>query len=163
MYVGLDVHKNVCYGTVMDEKGKVAKQARFTNDLEGVEVFMEGLDEALVAMEVEYCWQPPYDTLGDSGHDVRLTHSKEVKAIAKARVKTDKIDSETLAHLLRANLLSESYVPPRDIRDLRDRVRRRAFLVNMRTMIKNRVYSDLVKRGIRLGVPLWTREGRALL
>jgi len=49
MYVGLDVHKNVCYGTVMDEKGKVAKQAKFTNDLEGVEAFMEGLDEAQVA------------------------------------------------------------------------------------------------------------------
>ena len=42
MYVGLDVHKNVCYGTVMNEKGKVAKQAKFTNDLEGVEAFMEG-------------------------------------------------------------------------------------------------------------------------
>ena len=50
MIVGLDVHKRVCYGTVMDEKGKVAKQARFTNDLEGLEAFMEGLDMATVAM-----------------------------------------------------------------------------------------------------------------
>jgi len=41
MYVGLDVHKNVCYGTVMDEKGKVAKQTKFTNDPEGVEASME--------------------------------------------------------------------------------------------------------------------------
>lgn len=29
MYVGLDVHKQVCYGTVMDEKGKEVKQAKF--------------------------------------------------------------------------------------------------------------------------------------
>ncbi len=36
MYVGLNVHKNVCYGTIMDEKGKVAKQVRFTNDPEGL-------------------------------------------------------------------------------------------------------------------------------
>jgi hypothetical protein len=56
IYVGLDVHKNVCYGTVMDEKGKVAKQTKFTNDPEGVEAFMEGIDEAQVAMEaVYYC------------------------------------------------------------------------------------------------------------
>ena len=163
MIVGLDVHKKVCYGAVMDEKGKVAKQAKFTNDPEGVEAFMEGLTEAQVAMEAGYCWQPIYDALEDSGHDVRLAHPKEVKAIAKARVKTDKIDSQTLAHLLRADLLPESYVPPPDIRDLRDRVRRRAFLVNMRTMVKNRVHSEHAKRGVRLGVSLWTREGRALL
>lgn len=86
-----------------------------------------------------------------------------MKAIAKARVKTDNIDSETLAHLLRANLLPESYVPPRDIRELRDRVRRRAFLVEMRTKLKNRVHSELAKRGIKLGVPLFTREGITLL
>ena len=40
MIVGLDIHKNVCYGTVMDEKGKVAKQAKFNNALEGLEGFM---------------------------------------------------------------------------------------------------------------------------
>lgn len=163
MYVGLDVHKNVCYGTVMDEKGKVAKQTKFTNDPEGVEAFMEGLDEAQVAMEAGYCWQPIYDALEEAGHDVRLAHPLKVKAIAQAKVKTDKIDSETLAHLLRADLLPESYVPPRDIRELRDRVRRRAFLVGMRTMLKNRVHSELAKRGIRLGVPLFTRKGREML
>jgi transposase len=78
-------------------------------------------------------------------------------------VKTDKIDSETLAHLLRADLLPESYVPPQEIRELRDRVRRRAFLVGMRTMLKNRVQADLSKRGIKKGGPLWTHEGRLFL
>ena len=94
---------------------------------------------------------------------MRLAHPLKVKALAEAKVKTDKIDSETLAHLLRADLLPESYVPPRDIRELRDRVRRRAFLVGMRTMLKNRVHSELSKRGIRLGVPLFTRKGREML
>jgi len=163
MYVGLDVHKQVCYGTVMDEKGKVVKQAKFTNDLEALDEFMEGLDEALVAMEAGYCWQPIYDWLEEAGHGVKLAHPLKVKAIAEAKVKTDKIDSETLSHLLRADLLPESYVPPRDIRELRDRVRRRAFLVGMRTMLKNRVQADLAKQGISTGGPLWTREGRELL
>ena len=163
MYVGLDVHKRVCYGTVMDEKGKVVKQAKFTNTPEGLEEFMEDIDLATVAMEAGYCWQPLYDRLEETGYDVRLAHPLKVKAIAQAKVKTDKIDSETLAHLLRADLLPESYVPPRDIRELRDRVRRRAFLVGMRTMLKNRVQAELAKRGIKPGVSLWTREGRALL
>jgi len=161
MYVGLDVHKRVCYGTVMTHDGEVVKRARFSNDPEGLEEFMEGLHEAQVAMEAGYCWQPIYDRLEEAGHDVRLAHPKEVKALAKK--KTDKTDSETLAHLLRADLLPESYVPPRDIRELRDRVRRRAFLVGMRTKIKNRIHAELAKRRIRLGVSPWTREGRELL
>lgn len=161
MYVGLDVHKLVCYGTVMTHDGEVVKRARFSNDPEGLEEFMEGLHETQVAMEAGYCWQPLYGWLEEAGHDVRLAHPKEVKALAKK--KTDKTDSETLAHLLRSDLLPESYVPPRDMRELRDRVRRRAFLVGMRTKIKNRIHAELVKRGIRLGVPPWTRQGRELL
>lgn len=163
MYVGLDVHKRVCYGTVMDGEGRVVKRGRFSNDPEGLEEFMEGIGEALVALEAGYCWQPLYDGLEEAGHDVRLAHPQKVKAIAEAKVKTDKIDSETLAHLLRAGLLPESYVPPRDIRELRDRVRRRAFLVRLRTTLKNRIHSELAKRGMRLGAPLFTREGVELL
>ncbi|MHA1409498.1 MAG: IS110 family transposase [Candidatus Odinarchaeia archaeon] len=71
MYVGLDVHQQMCYGTVMDEKGKVVKQAKFTNDPEGLEEFMEGIDMAQVAMEAGYCWQHLYDRLEETGCDVR--------------------------------------------------------------------------------------------
>ena len=80
MIVGLDVHKKVCYGTVMDEKGTVLKQAKFTND-----------HEARVVMEAGYCWQPLYDRLEEAGHDVRLAHPKKVKALTK---KTDSPDSD---------------------------------------------------------------------
>ena len=163
MYVGLDVHKRVCYGTVMDEKGKIVKQAKFTNNQKALDEFMEDLDEALVAMEAGYCWQPLYDRLEETGYDVRLAHPLKVKAIAQAKVKTDKIDSETLTHLLRADLLPESYVPPRDIRELREVVRRRAFPVRMRTMLKNRIHSDLAKRGISLGAPPFSKTGKSLL
>jgi transposase len=159
----LDVHKRTCYGTVTDDEGHIVKSGRFSSDSEGISEFMEGLEEAQIAMEAGYCWQPIYDRLVDAGHDVRLAHPQKVKAIAEAKVKTDKVDSETLAHLLRAGLLPESYVPPRDIRELRDLVRRRAFLVGMRTKLKNRIHAELAKRSIDLGSPLFTRGGRELL
>jgi len=54
MYVGLDVHKRVCYSTVKDEKGKVVKQVKFINAPKGLEEFMEDVDMALVAMEAGY-------------------------------------------------------------------------------------------------------------
>lgn len=161
MYVGLDVHKKVCYGTVMTHKGEVVKSGRFPNDVEGIKEFMEGLEEEVVAMEAGYCLPPLYDWLEEAGHDIRLAHPKDVKAMAKK--KTDKVDSEALAHLLRAALLPESYVPSRENRVVRDLVRRHSFLIGIRTMLKNRVHSELAKRGIRLGAPLFTREGRGLL
>ena len=163
MYVGLDVHKRVCYGTATDDEGHTVKSGKFSSNPEGLNSFMDGLDEAQVAMEAGYCWQPIYDHLEEAGYDVRLAHPLKVKAIAEAKIKTDEIDSETLAHLLRADLLPESYVPPREIRDLRELVKRRAFLVGMRTRLKNRIHAELAKRDIDPGSPLFTRRGRALL
>jgi transposase len=147
----------------MDEEGHVVKRERFSNDTGSLSSFMKDIGEAKVVMESGYCWQPIYDRLEEAGYDVRLAHPLKVKAIAEAKIKTDEIDSETLAHLLRADLLPESYVPPREIRDLRELVKRRAFLVGMRTRLKNRIHAELAKRDIDLGTPLFTKQGRALL
>ena len=52
-----------------------------------------------------------YDWLDDLTDEVVLTHPTKVRAIADARIKTDKIDSETLAHLLRSDLIPAAYAP----------------------------------------------------
>jgi len=163
MYVGLDVHKRSCHGTMMNEEGKIVKQERFSNGPRGVDAFMGGVEGARVVMEAGYCWQPLYDRLEDEGHDVRLAHPLKTKAIAQAKIKTDKIDSETLAHLLRADLVPEAWVPPQEIRALRELVKRRAFLVRMRTRVKNRVHAELAKRDITPDRPPFTRKGREVL
>jgi len=163
MYVGLDVHKRVCHGTVMNGEGTIVKQERFSNDPHSLGAFMGGVDGARVVMEAGYCWQPLYDRLEERGHDVRLAHPLKTKAIAQAKVKTDKIDSETLAHLLRADLIPESWVPPQEIRALRELVKRRAFLVQMRTKLKNRVRAELAKRDITPVRPPFTRKGMEVL
>ncbi|MCW4039027.1 MAG: IS110 family transposase [Candidatus Bathyarchaeota archaeon] len=163
MYVGLDVHKRVCHGTMMNGEGKIVKQERFSNGPHSLDAFMGGVEGARVVMEAGYCWQPLYDRLEAEGHDVKLAHPLKTKAIAQAKVKTDRIDSETLAHLLRADLVPESWVPPQEVRDLRELVKRRAFLVKMRTKLKNRVHAELAKRDITPVRPPFTRKGMAVL
>ncbi|MBS7614615.1 IS110 family transposase [Candidatus Bathyarchaeota archaeon] len=163
LYVGLDVHKKVCYGTMMNEKGDVVKHGRFSRDPRCLKEFMAGVDEASVVMEAGYCWQPVYEWLEKDGYEVKLAHPTETKAIAKAKVKADKIDSKILAHLLRCDLVPESWVPPREVRELRGLVKHRAFLVRMRTRLKNRVHAELDGRDIDLHVPLFTGRGRELL
>ena len=80
--------------------------------------------------------------------------------IAEARIKTDKIDSETLAHLLRLGYLPCSYIPPRNVRRLREMVRHRVKLGRIRKDVKNRIRGVLYKHRIELDVNPFTIEGR---
>jgi len=91
-----------------------------------------------------------YEYLDERRIEVHLAHPTLVKPFAKKHVKTDKVDSEVLAQLLRMDYLPESYVPEGEIRDLRTIVRHRASLVRLRTSIKNRVHALLTREGIEL-------------
>jgi len=84
-----------------------------------------------------------YDLLSDHVQRVVLAHPKEVKAIANAAVKTDRIDASVLAHLARLNYLPTAYAAPREYRDLRLYTRHRSWLVKHRTQAKNRVQAVL--------------------
>jgi transposase len=90
-------------------------------------------------MEATRNWTVMYDLLEELVGEVHLAHPLKVKAIAEARIKTDKIDSEVLAHLLRCDLLPEAYVPGEAARVARNVLRQRMFFVRVRTMVKNRI------------------------
>lgn len=92
-----------------------------------------------------------------------MAHPLQCKAIAAARLKNDKVDARTLAHLLRANLLPEAWIAPPDVRDLRALLRHRARLVRLQSTLKIRIHAVLADRGVRVDGDLWTKTGRALL
>ena len=86
------------------------------------------------------------------------------KAIASARVKTDAVDARTLAHLLRADLLPEAYVAPRELRDLRDLLRQRVVLTHMRSALENRVHALIARQGVqRMRADLFGTGGQRFL
>ena len=161
-YVGLDIHKQTCYATVVDEDGK-AKQKRFASTLEGFKEFFKDLAPAEVAMEAGRFWQPVYDYLVDAGYTVKLAHPLKTRLIADVKIKTDASDSEALAQLLKLGWLPTAYVPPKEIRELRELVRQYTYFVQQRTRFKNKIYGELEKRGIRLAVDPFTRRGRRAL
>jgi transposase len=90
-------------------------------------------------MEATRNWTVMYDLLEELVGEVHLAHPLKVKAIAEARIKTDKIDSEVLAHLLRCDLLPEAHVPSPAARTVRNALRQRMFFVRVRTMLKHRI------------------------
>jgi transposase len=79
-----------------------------------------------------------------------LAHPSKVRAIAEASIKTDKIDSEILAHLLRADLIPRAYAPSKETRALKRVLRQRLFLVQLCTMVKNRIRALLAQHQVEL-------------
>ncbi len=57
--------------------------------------------------------------------EVRVAHPLEVKAIAEAKIKTDKLSADALAHLLRADLIPECYIRNLDSRRIQQVLRQR--------------------------------------
>lgn len=147
-YIGVDVHQDDCHGTVQDESGEIVKQGYFRNSPPGYEGFFDGIEEAEVVVEAGAAWQPVYDWLDGNGFEVKLADPRKMRIIAEVKIKTDARDSEALAHLLRANLIPEVYVPCDERRELRKIVKRRGKLVMERSKYKNRIRAELRKRGI---------------
>jgi len=149
VYVGLDVHKEFCQACVMNESGRVISNSRFSSTKTGLDSFLKQFEDAKFVLESTGIWEFIYEGIEERGFEVVLAHPLKVRAIAEARVKTDKVDAQTLAHLLRADLIPRSHVPPRDIRNLRQLVRQRAYLVRHTTSLKNRIHAELLRHGVR--------------
>lgn len=149
MYVGLDVHKDFCQAAFLDFEGKVVKEERFENTFSGLEELAQATANCEVVMESSSSSMHVYDALARTCK-VKVAHPSRVKAIASARIKTDKIDARILAHLLRADLIPESFVPCVAHRQARLLVRQRASLVGIRTQIKNKIHALMTREGIKI-------------
>jgi transposase len=163
--VGIDLHRNRSHIAVIDSNGELSLSQRIVNSRETFLELLDGLEgESQIAVEATYGWEWLAELLEDAGYDIHLAHPLRTRAIAAARVKTDAVDARTLAHLLRAELLPEAYVAPRELRDLRELLRHRVALTGMRSALKNRVHAILAKHGItRLHSDLFGKGGRLFL
>jgi transposase len=163
--VGIDLHRKRSHIAVIDGEGTEVLSRRITNDpATFLELLGELEDETQIAVEATYGWEWLAELLEEAGYDLHLAHPLRTRAIAAARVKTDSVDARTLAQLLKADLLPEAYVAPRELRDLRDLLRHRIALTQMRTALKNRVHAQLARHGIhRRHSDLFGKDGREFL
>jgi len=149
VYVGLDVHKEFCQAAVIDDSGRVLSNEKFSSTRKELDRFLARFKRAKFVLESTGIWEFIYEGIEKRGFEAQLAHPFKVRAIAEAKVKTDKVDAETLAQLLRADLIPRSWVPSKDVRDLRQLVRQRAYLVKQSTSLKNRIHAELLRRGVR--------------
>lgn len=146
-YAGLDIHKKTCQAIICTEKGEVVKQGKIPTEKEKIQEFFSEHGKIKIAIEACNHWEHIFDTLEMDGHQVVLAHPLKTRIIAESRVKTDKVDAKILAQLLRTGFLPTSYIPSKEIRDLRNLVRRRIFLGRYTARLKNKIYAELLRQG----------------
>ena len=142
-YLGIDLHLKRTYMVLIDAKGEVINKGRISNQ-EISEYLQEKVpQETYAVLEATRNWPFMYDLLHEHVQKVDLVHAKGVRAIANAAVKTDQIDASTLAHLARMNYIPKAYAASKEMRDLRQLLRHREWMVNQRSKAKNRVHAVL--------------------
>jgi len=140
-YVGLDVHKNTIQVAVMDQDGRVLRNTKIGNTDEEVrEEFARIPGSARCVMESSSVWYGLFRFVSDElNMDVILSNPFETRAIAVSRKKTDRVDAEKIAQVLRPGMIPECHVPSAGSRAARDRLRQRAKLVQDGTLVVNRL------------------------
>jgi len=138
-YMGIDHHKQYSHITLMDERGKKIKSGRVANYCSEVERFLDGSGEVKAVIEAGRSSYTMVDVMDELGIEVTIAHPKQVKAIARAKIKTDKRDSFMLAHLLRTDLIPEIYKRSHKNRGNQRVLRQRAFYVGSITRAKNKI------------------------
>ena len=158
-YVGIDLHRRRSVLVRMAADGTVLGQTRIDNDaLSLAAALADAGPEPEVVMEATLGWYWAADVVEECGARLHLAHPLAIKAFAYQRVKKDESDARLLADLLRMGRLPESWIAPREIRELRELVRYRHKVVETRANAKAQVHAVLAKQGVR--VPMSDLFGR---
>lgn len=150
-YIGIDIHKQYFVATVVDEQGQVISREMVSTDRAAIKDYFSRVgtkDELKAVIEACYEWSYFYDQIRDKVKELKVAHPLKTRLIAEARIKTDTIDADGLAHLLRADLIPQAYAPCFETRDKKNLLRYRSALVKTRTVLKNRVHAVLWRNHI---------------
>ena len=152
---GLDIHKTWIYACIgiTDSNGRtVYKQARFSSFSKGLKELCDWLARyhcSQVCMEsTGKYWIPVFNVLEKAKISVVLAHPKYTKP--QKGNKTDRKDAKWICDLFMCDMIKPSFIPPADIRHLRDLVRYRFKLTCMITGEKNRAQNCLTVSNLKL-------------
>jgi transposase len=166
-FAGLDLHKKEVEAVLLDADGRILHRSRFAATRAALETFAGAHlspDSTTVAVEATTNTWPVAAILQPLVHKVVVSNPLRTRAIACAKIKTDKVDALALAQLVRTGYLPEVWIPDDETRLMRQRSTERAMLSSDRTRIKNRIHSVLHQRLIEApSSDLFSRKNLAWL
>ena len=156
---GIDVHQSMIVASIRksDDEVETRDFEAYTSSLTSLREWCKSEGVTHVAMEsTGVYWKPVFNVL-EEDFEVILVNARHVKNVPGH--KTDKKDSRWLSKLLLSGLLKGSFIPPRDIRELRDLVRYRKKVVGQIASEKNRIIKILEDANIKLSSVLSNVDG----
>lgn len=147
-FVGIDAHKKILQYCILDADGTRLEEGSATVTKPELERFAREtltVEDEIVLEATSNTWAI-VDLLEPQVQRVVVSNPMKTRAIASAKIKTDRIDARILAELLRCRFLPEVWQPDPDTRRKRTLTHRRAGLVRDQTRIKNRLHAVLAQR-----------------
>ena len=157
-FIGVDHHKQASVMTVLEEDGRERKTGRVLNRRNEVERFLEGYRPFKAVLEAGRATYVMADLLRELGGEVELANPLQLRAIAHARIKTDKRDSRVLADLLRAKLIPAVYQRGERNRQAQRVMRIRAYWVAKQTEVRNKIRALLAQQREEIRLEVERRE-----
>ena len=135
VYAGIDLHSSNNYLAVIDEKDTRLYGKKLPNETGRILMALEPFREDIrgIAVESTYNWYWLVDGLQEQGYSIHLANPSAIKQYEGLKHTDDKWDAFWLAHMLRLDILPKGYIYPREIRPVRDLLRRRLLFVRQRT------------------------------
>ncbi|MBK6263906.1 IS110 family transposase [Marivirga sp. S37H4] len=156
---GIDVHKENIVATIRksDQTFETREFDSYTSSLTELRDWCKTEKVTHIAMEsTGVYWKPVFNIL-EADFEIILVNARHVKNVPGH--KTDKKDSRWLSKLLLAGLLKGSFIPPQDIRELRDLVRYKRKVTDQAASEKNRIIKILEDANIKLSSVLTNVDG----
>jgi transposase len=135
LYGGADLHGNNVFLAICDARGKTVLRRRVKANLDAVNKVMEPYWPRLKTMAVEstYNWYWFVDGLQEQGRDIRLANPAKMEQYEGIKSTDDESDASWLAEQVRLGILPECYIYPKEVRPIRDALRRRQLFARQRT------------------------------
>jgi transposase len=147
--ISLDTHKRYSLGGVETLEGDRVLEERIEHRKGAIRDFLLRCEPGSpVAVETSGNWYWIVNEIEEAGMVPKLVHAKKARARIAETNRSDKITVRGLNMLQRMNCLPTVWIPPPELRDLRELTRTRMYFSNMRTGLKNRVHSELAKYGL---------------
>lgn len=157
---GIDVHKDNIVATIRksEDDNETKEFSSYTSSLTELREWCKSEGVTHIAMEsTGVYWKPVYNILEEGGFEIILVNARHVRNVPGH--KTDKKDSQWLSKLLLSGLLKASFIPPVEIRQLRDLVRYKKKIVAQSSSEKNRIIRILEDANIKLSSVLSNVDG----
>jgi len=137
LMAGIDLHSNNLFCAIVDMNGKRVFEKKLPCDLESVLQALKPFKKRLekVAVESTYNWYWLVDGLQDDGYPVVLANPAAMQQYDGLKHADDKSDGFFLAEMLRLDILPTGHICDRQVRPVRDLLRRRMGLVHKRTSL----------------------------